>query len=134
MLTGFHPEMILIYGIFLGLFVMINLLRRHKSLRLRNVKFRLKTLVSICALVALVSACFWLPLLFNVKAPYLSTTFSRGNLEDAYAYSYTNFEQAFTLTGKENWGYVNILDVTTQASLQILPVPTIFLLVFGGDR
>ena len=86
MLTGFHPEMILIYGIFLGLFVMINLLRRHKSLRLRDsVKFRLKTLVSICALVALVSAFFWLPFLFNAKAPYLSTTFSRGTLEDAYA-------------------------------------------------
>jgi hypothetical protein len=132
MLTGFHPEMTLIYGAFLGLFVIINLFRQKGTLRFRDsIKFRLKTLISIGVLVAVFSACFWTPLLFNLKAPYLSTTFSRGTLEDAYAYGYKSFVEAFTMTGKEVGGYVNVVDVTKGASLQILPVPTILLLVFA---
>jgi hypothetical protein len=132
MLTGFQPQMIFIYGPFLGLFVIINLLRPQKSLRVRDsFKFRLKILIIVCALAAVLSACFWMPLLFNVKAPYLSTTFSRGNLEDTYGYGYKDFAEAFTLTGKEGGGYINVLDVTKEAGLQILPVPTILLLVFA---
>ena len=132
MLTGFNPQVMYIYAPFLGLFVIINLLRPKGSLRFRdNVKFRLKILIIVCALATVLSACFWMPLLFNVKAPYLSTTFSRGNLEDAYAYGYKDFAEAFTLTGKESWGYINVLNVTKEASLQILPVPTILLLVFA---
>jgi len=132
MLTGFPAEMIVIYGVFLVLFVIINLLRPQKSLRFRDsIKFRLKTLIAICALAAVLSACFWVPLLFNVKASYLSPTFSRGNLEDAYSYGYKSFADAFTLTGMEAYGYVNIVNVTSGVSLQILPVPTILLLVFA---
>ncbi|MCJ7719127.1 discoidin domain-containing protein [Candidatus Bathyarchaeota archaeon] len=132
MLTGFQPQMILIYGVFLVLFMIINLLRPQKSLRFRgSVKFRLKTLVSICALTMVLSACFWMPLLFNIKAPYLSTNFSRGSLEDAYATGYKTFYEAFTLTGKERWGYANVVDVTKDAGLQILPVQAILLLVFA---
>jgi hypothetical protein len=132
MLTGFNPDMIVIYAPFLVLFVVINLLRPQKSLHfLDSVKLRLKTLVIICALAAVLSACFWVPLLFNVKAPYLSPTFSRGTLEDAYTYGYRNFGEAFTLTGKEAYGYVNIVNVTNGASLQILPVPIILLFVFA---
>jgi hypothetical protein len=132
MLTGFQPQMILIYGVFLGLFMVINLLRPQKSLRFRGIiKFRLKTLVSICALTMVVSAYFWMPLVFNVKAPYLSTNFSRGALEDAYGTGYKTFVEAFTLAGKENWGYVNIIDVTKEVGLRILPVQTILLFVFA---
>ena len=79
----------------------------------------------------MLSACFWVPLLFNVRAPYLATSFSRGNLEDAYVSGYKTFNESFTLAGKESWGYINVLDVTKEVSLQILPVPTILLLVFA---
>jgi hypothetical protein len=132
MLTGFEPEMLYIYGVFLGLFVIINLLRPQKSMRFReSIKLRLKALISIAVLATIISACFWIPFLFNVKAAYLSPTYSRGTLEDAYASGYTNFAEAFTLTGKEAWGYINVVDVTKGVSLQILPVPTILLLVFA---
>jgi hypothetical protein len=131
-ITGFQPQMIFIYGPFIGLFVIINILRPQRSLRFRDsVKFRLKRIISICALATILSAFFWVPLLFNVKAPYLATSFSRGNLEDAYVSGYKTFYEAFTLTGKESWGYINVLDVTKEVSLQILPVPTILLLVFA---
>jgi hypothetical protein len=132
MLTGFNPQVTYIYAPFLGLFVIINLLRPQRSVRFRDsFKFRLKILIIVCALAAVLSACFWIPFLFNVKAPYLSTTFSRGTLEDTYAYGYKDFAEAFTLAGKETGGYINVLDVTKEASLQILPVPTILLLVFA---
>jgi len=132
MLTGFNPNMIVVYAPFIVLFVIINLLRPQKSLHfLDSLKSRLKTLSIICILAAMLSACFWVPLLFNVKAQYLSPTLSRGNLEDAYAYSYKSFAEAFTLTGKEAYGYANIVNVTNGVSFQILPVPTILLLVFA---
>ncbi len=126
MLTCFHPEMIIIYGIFLGLFVIINLLRFRNK-----IKLHLKTLISICALATVLSACFWMPILFNARAPYFSTTFSRGNLEDTYGLGYKTIDEAFTLSGKEGWGYVNIVDVTKGVSLQILPVPAILVVVFA---
>jgi hypothetical protein len=132
MLSGFPPEMIVIYGVFLGLFVIINLLRTKEPLRYRDsLKFHLKTLISICVLGAVFSACFWVPLIFNVKAPYMSPTWSRGSLEDAYTYGYKSAVDAFTLTGKEVWGYVNVVDVIKGASLQFLPVSTILLFVFA---
>lgn len=132
MLISFQPQMIFIYAPFLALFVIVNLLRPQRLLRFRDsLKFRLKTLVIMCVLVVMLSACFWMPLMFNVKAPYLSTTFSRGTLEDAYATGYKTFSEAFTLTGKEAYGYVNFIDVTKDAGLQILPVQTILLLVFA---
>ena len=132
MLTGFHLQMKIIYGAFLGLFVIMNLLRRKSLPRFRDgVRFRLKTLVIICVVATVLSACFWMPLLFDVKAPYLSFGYSRGSLEDAYTFGYKSFEEAFTLTAKESFGYVNLLDVTTEAGLQILPVQTILLLVFA---
>jgi hypothetical protein len=131
-MIGFQPQMLFIYGPFAVLFVIINVLSPQKLMRFRDaVKLRLKRVIIILALAVMLSAFFWAPLLFNVRAPYLSTHFSRGNLEDAYISGYKTFSEAFALSGKESWGYINVVDVTKGASLQILPVPTILLLVFA---
>jgi hypothetical protein len=131
-IAGFQPQMLFIYGPFVVLFVIVNVLRPQKLMRFRDVvKLRLKRIIIIVALAVVLSAFFWAPLVFNVRAPYLSTNFSRGNLEDAYINGYKTFYEAFTLAGKESWGYINVVDVTKGGSLQILPVPTILLFVFA---
>jgi hypothetical protein len=131
-LTSFHLQAIFIYGIFLGLFLIINFLRPRQSTRIRDIaKQYSKTLGIMCLLVAMLSAYVWIPLLFNVRAEYLSTGFSRGRLEDTYINGYKTFDEAFTLAGTEKWGYVSIIDVTKEVGLQILPTTTILFIVFA---
>jgi hypothetical protein len=130
--AGFQPQMLFIYGPFVVLFVVISVLRPQKLMRFRDaVKLRLKRIIIMLALATVLSAFFWAPLVFNVRAPYLLTNFSRGNVEDAYSTGYKTFYEAFTLAGKEIGGYVNVVDVTKRVSLQILPVSTILLVVFA---
>jgi hypothetical protein len=132
MLTSFHPQAMLIYGGFLALFLIIKLIPPWRSSFFSDTTKRLlKSILIIGALAALLSAVAWVPLLFNVKALYLTPGFTRGSLEDTYTYGYTTFQDAFTLAGKEFGGYVVVVDVTRNVSLQLLPVSTILLLVFA---
>jgi hypothetical protein len=131
-LTSFHPQAIFIYGIFLGLFLIINFLRPRQSRRLRDIaKQYSKTLGIMCIFTAMLSAYVWMPLLFNVRAEYLSIGFSRGRIEDTYINGYKTFDEAFTLAGTEKWGYVSILDISKEVGLQILPTTTILFIVFA---
>jgi hypothetical protein len=132
MVLGFHPQAVLIYGSFLLLFLVIRLIPLHGfGLSSKNIKRHAKSIFTIGLVVLPLSALVWVPFVFNVRAPYLSSVFSRGALEDTYIYGYKTFEEAFALQAKESWGYTSLIDVTKDAGFPLLPVSTILLLVFA---
>ena len=132
MLVSFHPQAILMYGSFLVLFLVVKLVPSWSAkLFSDRTKRSLKSLAFIVLITIPLSATMWVPFVSNVRAPYLSSAFTRGSLEDTYFYGYKTFQEAFALSGKEAGGYVTIVDVVKDAGLQILPVSAILLLVFA---
>lgn len=131
MLTSFHQHAIFIYTCFLGLFAVILALSPKLGSSFRgNIKHSLKTLLKIGILGLALSAFVWMPLLFNVRAYYLTGGYGF-TLEETYVYGYRNFVEAFTLAAKETGGYVAIVDVTKDVGLQILPVTFMLLAVLA---
>ena len=131
MLTSFHPQAIFVYGVFLAFFFIVKLFRPRESVGFRsNIKSLLRPLTVLSVLVIMMSACMWIPLVFSVGASY--TSIEHGyDLERTYVTGYTTFTEAFTLAGKEVWGYVATVDVTKEISIQILPVTQILFFVFA---
>jgi len=125
MLTSFHPQAIFIYCCFLALFAVLELLRPRRPRRRL-----LRSLVALSTLALGLSALVWIPALLNVRGYYFTADYGF-TLEETYSYGYRSFAEAFTLAGNEKWGYVGIVDVTKEVSLQILPVTTILLVVFA---
>lgn len=129
-ITSFHPECIVIYGVFLLLFAFFFLLFSLRTEKLRTLFYRvLKIFVPATILVFLLSAFFLLPFLFNVRAPYLYSSYVYP-IEDSFGHSYSNITDAFILRAVERWGYVNIVDVYTGLGVPDFPVYLVSIVIF----
>ncbi|MEM2974854.1 MAG: DUF6541 family protein [Candidatus Bathyarchaeia archaeon] len=129
-LTGFHPECVFIYGLFLLTFVSFYILVPTK---VNNFKTRiqrvLKVTLSVGALSFLLSAFTLLPLFSNLSPPYYSREY-RYYLEEAMGGSFQKFLDAFTLTGIEKWGYGFVLSGPEDIYLPDFPVQAVSAFIF----
>ncbi|MEM3596865.1 MAG: glycosyltransferase [Candidatus Bathyarchaeia archaeon] len=129
-ITSFHPEFIVIYGVFLALFTAFLI---FYPVKIETVKVRLlrffKVAFPSALLVFLLSAFFLIPFLINVRSPYFHPSY-KYPLEDAYLCSYTNLFDAFVLRAVEKWGYNNILDVYTQMGVADFPLYNLLFILF----
>ncbi len=128
-ITGFHPECIVIYGVFILIFALFFLFFPSKTENFKTRFYRLlKVSVPSILLVFLLSAFFLIPFLSNVRSPYLASSYMYP-LEDSFASSYSNLTDAFTLRAVEKWGYVGFVDVYSGLGLQDFPLyPFLFLM------
>lgn len=127
-ITGFHPECIIIYGVFLIIFTLFFLFFPSKSEDYKKRFYRaFKVILPSALIVFLLSALFFIPFLANIRAPYLQSSYTYP-LEDSFGASYANVTDAFTLRAVESWGYVNVVDVYTGLGLPDFPV-NVFLFV-----
>jgi hypothetical protein len=129
-LTGFHPEFVVIYGVFLVFFMLTALLGMMYP-RFRNlgkVKDVLVSFTTVAVIVSLMSS-FWLaPFVAGVRAPYLSPSY-KYPIEEAAKISYPNIFDAIVLRAWEEWGYVNVLDLRSGISpLGIAIYPLLFVM------
>ncbi len=128
--TGFHPQSIVIYGIFLAIFTAFFVI---KSVKFKNFHIKpmniLKTGTLLGVTLALVSAFWIIPFLFNVRAPYYSATYSYP-LEDAVQSSYKNTIDAFTMRAGESWGYTTAVNLYSGSGVPFVPLNILLLLVF----
>lgn len=129
--TGFHPESIVIYGIFLAIFIVFRTLIPMKP---ENFSRRIKNLLKVCLPVGatcfLLSAFSLLPFLSNVRAFYYSPAY-RYPLEDTRFLSYTNVADAFTLRAVEDFGYKTVVDIPEGLSLPDFPITAFLLFLFS---
>ncbi|MEM3622989.1 MAG: glycosyltransferase [Candidatus Bathyarchaeia archaeon] len=129
-LTSFHPEFIVIYGVFLMLFTVFLIFYPVKTEIVKNKFLRfLKVAFPSALLVFLLSAFFLIPFLINIRSPYFHPSYEYP-LEDAYLCSYPNLFDAFTLRAVEKWGYTNILDVYTQIGVTDFPLYNLLFVLF----
>jgi hypothetical protein len=130
LVTGFHPECIVIYGVFLLLFIVFYVATPSK---LSSLKIRVKRLLKVSLVSGvvcfLISAFTLLPLILSVSPPYYSSEY-RYYLEEAEGGSYLRIADAFTLTSIEKWGYGFILSGPEQTSLPDFPTTTVLTIVF----
>lgn len=128
--TSFHPECIVIYGVFLILFVVFFVLypTKMETVKTRFLRF-LKTLLPSALLVFLFSAFFLIPFFMSVRSPYFHPSYEYP-LEDAYLCSYSNMSDAFTLRAVERWGYINILDVYSEIGVVDFPLYSLLFAIF----
>lgn len=125
--TGFHPECIVIYGVFLVIFAFFFLFfpsKREKFKKRLYCTLKVSTLSFLLAF--LLSAFFLFPFLANVRAPYFHLSYGYF-IEEAFRHSYANMTDAFTLRAVENWGYINVVDVYSELGLPDFPVTIFFL-------
>jgi hypothetical protein len=128
-LTAFNPLCVVIYALFLALFIVFYLAVPQSGFPFqKRAKRFLKVLIFSGAIFLLLSAFYVLPFMNNARAPFYSTEFNY-NLEEAFSFSYTNMSDAFVLGGVEEYGYINFVEVTSEVSLQILPVSLIFAVI-----
>lgn len=129
-LTGFHPECIVIYGVFLTIFAVFFLFFPEKTQDLKTRFYRLlKVSVPSALIVFSLSAFSLVPFLANVRSPYLNPLYEYP-LEDAFRCSYANVSDAFTLRAVESWGYVNRVDVYSELGLPDFPVYSFLSVIF----
>lgn len=128
-ITAFHPISVAIYGAFFLLFLVIYVL---SSKGIENFRGRAKHLIKVLLISTLVSfalsAFWWIPFFFNVRSTYYSTV--AYPIEDAYIHSYNSIFEAFTLSARESWGYIKVVDVTTGLAFPGLPAFSIRLFLF----
>ncbi|MEM2105312.1 MAG: glycosyltransferase [Candidatus Bathyarchaeia archaeon] len=129
-LTSFHPEFIVIYGVFLMLFAVFLIFYpvEMETVKTRFLRFSKVALLS-AFLVFLFSAFFLIPLLIDIRSPYFHPSY-KYPLEDAYMCSYPNLFDAFVLRAVEKWGYNNILDVYTQIGITDFPLYNLLFILF----
>jgi len=128
--TSFHPEFIVIYGVFLILFTVFHIFYPTKTETIKTHLLRFIKVSSPSALlVFLFSAFFLIPFLVNIRSPYFHPTYEYP-LEDAYLCSYPNLFDAFVLRAVEKWGYNNVLDVYTQMGITDFPLYNLLFVVF----
>ena len=128
--TSFHPESIVIYGVFLAVFILIYVLKPTKS---NNFRMRIKRLFKVLVPVGIVSfllaAPVILPLLSNLAPPYYSPTYQY-YVEETYTGSYQNITDAFTLRALEQWGYAFKVNITTSMGLPDFPTYAFLICLF----
>ncbi|PVX26115.1 MAG: hypothetical protein CW691_02430 [Candidatus Bathyarchaeum sp.] len=129
-LTGFNPLSAVIYILFLALFTVVYVVTPQNNFHFWNRTKRVLKVFTVSGVVfLLVSAFYILPFVNNARAPFYSSEFTYG-LEEAVMHSYGNMGDAFALRGVEQWGYFYIVDVTSEVSLQIIPVSLILVAIF----
>ncbi len=129
-LTGFNPLSVVVYMLFLALFTVFYLVIPQSSFHFWNrTKRVLKVLAFSGAIFLFLSAFYILPFVNNARAPFYSAEFSYV-LEETAGISYENLLDAFVLRGSEQWGYFYVVDVTSEVSLQIIPVSVILVAIF----
>ncbi len=129
-LTGFNPLSAVIYMLFLALFTVFYLVTPQSSFHFWNrTKRVLKVLVLSGAIFLFLSAFYIMPFLNNARASFYSAEFSY-DLEETVGISYNNMFDAVVLRGSEQWGYFQIVDVTSGIGLQIIPVSLILFIIF----
>ncbi|HEY4674970.1 MAG TPA: glycosyltransferase [Candidatus Bathyarchaeia archaeon] len=128
--TGFHPECIVVYGVFLAIFALFFLLfpSKPESWKTRLHRFLKVTAISAVVVFAL-SAFFLIPFLSNIRSPYFASSYQYP-LEDSLGSSYPNLNDAFTLRAVEQWGYVGFVDLYTELGVQELPLYSFLLVIF----
>jgi len=130
-ITGFHPECIIIYGIFLVLFaafyVFLPMKPKNFGVRVKNL---LRTLLPVVPICSLLSAFWFIPFVVNVRAYYYSSAYMYP-LEDAFTWSYRNVVDAFTLRAVENLGYYLVVAVPEGLSLPDFPISFFLVSLFG---
>lgn len=108
--TAFHAECIVIYGVFLILFTIFYLIIPTKDDSfVKRSKRLLKVYAPLAIIVFLLSSFTLLPLFFNARPQYYSTSYAY-SLDEADKYGYKNLLDAFTLKSTEAWGYLNVAD------------------------
>jgi hypothetical protein len=122
MITSFHAECIVIYGIFLILFIIFYALIPGKS---DPFSARFKRIIKVCLplsiIVFLISSFATLPFLVNARPRYFSSDYAY-RLEEARMYGFKDPIKAFTLGATESWGYLKIFDVQTDLSFPGYPM------------
>jgi hypothetical protein len=132
LITGFHPECIIIYGFFILIFFISFFLTLLKNKNFRaGSKPLLKVILLVNTLSFLICAFSVLPSIFGVISPYYSASFGYP-IEDSMSCSYKNMVDAFTLRAIESWGYKSIIDVYTDLSLPDFPIDILLLLIFAS--
>jgi glycosyltransferase involved in cell wall biosynthesis len=128
-ITSFHPECIVIYGVFLIIFAFFFVFfpSKAEAMKIRFFKF-LKVLLPSMLLAFLLSAFCLVPYIASVKAQYLHPSYEYP-LEDSISCSYENLYDAFTLRAVERWGYVDLLDVYTGMGLPDFPVYSLLFII-----
>ena len=128
--TGFHPECIVIYGVFLAFFVVFFVFfpAEKSTVKTRFLRF-LKVSLPSTLIVFSLSSFFFIPFLMNVRSPYLHPSYEYP-LEDSFACSYHNLTDAFTLRAVERWGYISVVDVYSGLGLPDFPVYNLLFLIF----
>ena len=128
--TGFHPECLVIYGVFMPLFVILHVLLLMKSKDFSaGVRHLLKITSPVVVITFFLSAFLLVPFIANVRAPYYSPAY-KYPLEDAMMWSYTSAIEPLTLTGIESWGYVFAVDIPEGLSLPLFPISLLLLGLF----
>ena len=131
LVSGFHPECIIIYGTFILIFILVYIFypSRSESFNLRLKKTMKVTSISLIAAFFL-SFFFTFPLILGVKAPYFSPSYSYF-IEETYNLSYKNFEDAISLRAVENWGYLNAMgNIYYGLALPNFPIYTLLCFIF----
>ncbi|MEM3577963.1 MAG: glycosyltransferase [Candidatus Bathyarchaeia archaeon] len=129
-ITSFHPEFIVIYGVFLTLFTVFLIFYpvAMETVKTRFLRF-FKVAFPSALLVFVFSAFFLIPFIINIRSPYFHPSYEYP-LEDAYSCSYQNLFDAFVLRAVEKWGYNNILDVSTQIGIADFPLYNLLFILF----
>ena len=128
--TGFNPQSVVIYMSSLVLFVIFYVLTPTNEISYKNrLKRFLKVFLFSGGMLLLLSSFYFVPIIGNIRAQYLSPKFGY-DVEEAFPLSYRRMKDAFVLGGIEHWGYEYLVDVSSEVSLQILPVSTILFFIF----
>lgn len=131
LVTGFHPEFVVIYGVFLIFFFIFHVLAlmyaQRKDFSL-NIKILLRKFAFIVILFFLISSFWLIPFLLGIRAPYFSSAYQYP-IEDAMEISYPNIIDAFILRAWEVWGYVVVIDLRNDMGAPFFPVYTLLLVV-----
>lgn len=128
--TSFHPECVVIYGIFLIILAGFHIFfpSRGETAPGRLIRF-IRVIPTSVPIVVLLSAFFLVPFVTNIRSPYFYPSYEYP-LEDAYWGSYQNVTDAFTLRAVEKWGYNNIVDVYSGLGLPDFPIYGVLFIVF----
>jgi hypothetical protein len=129
-LTALNPISVVIYMLFLGLFTVFYLLTPQNGFNFwKRTKRLLKMAVVSGVIFACLSAFYIIPFLHNSRAPFYSAEFGY-DIEEAFSSSQKNILDAFVLRGVEDWGYKFLVNVTSEVSLQFIPIVPILFTIF----
>jgi len=129
-LAGFHPNSVVVYGVFLALFLVVYLLFPDRDTKLAGRAKNFLKFLTICGIIGiLLTAFFTLPFFMNVKA-YFMTEGYKYPIEEAEFFSASNMTEAFILKATEEGGYINVVNISNGFGLPDFPVQDLLFFVF----